>query len=177
MILLASIADDARKTAETFGWQPQIFLSQVVSFLLVCFLLWKFAYGPVQKMLEARSKSIEDGLAAAQKMREELANAEKKVQEVLREASDKADTVIGEARQSAEVVAQRKTQDATTEAQKIIEAARAATKLEAEQIKSELKRDFGRLIVTTTAKVTGKMLTAEDQKRLNEEAAREVAGV
>ena len=177
MILLASITEDIVKTGETFGFQPQIFLSQVVSFLIVAFLLYKFAYGPVQKVLDERRKTIADGLASAEKMRAELAAAETKVQQVLRDAGAKADGVVAEARQAAESVAQRKTQEAAGEAQKIIEAARAATKLEADQIKTELKQEFGRLIVATTAKVTGKVLSADDQQRLNDEAAREVAGV
>ena len=40
---------------------------------------------------------------------------------------------------------------------------------------AELKREVGRLVIDTTSKVTGKVLTADDQKRLSEEAAREVA--
>ena len=53
--------------------------------------------------------------------------------------------------------------------------AREATSLEHDRILSELKREVGRLVVDTTAKVTGKVLTADDQKRLSEEAARQVA--
>jgi F-type H+-transporting ATPase subunit b len=177
-LLLASIADDLLNTAktvgETFGFKPQLFFSQVVSFLIVAGLLYLFAYKPVLGVLAERRKNIEDGLAAAQRMRDELANAEQKVQSLLREAGDKADAIIADARTSAESLASRKSQEAIVEAQRIIESARAASRLEVDQIKAEIKRDFGRLIVETTARVTGKVLTAEDHQRLEEEAAREL---
>jgi F-type H+-transporting ATPase subunit b len=47
--------------------------------------------------------------------------------------------------------------------------------LEHERTMAELKRELGRLVVETTAKVTGKVLTSDDQRRLQEEAARQLA--
>jgi len=177
----ASLVDNLKETAlsvgDTFGFNPQIFFSNIVSFLLVAGLLYLFAYKPVLAVLDERKKKIEDGLTSAEKMRKELANAEQRIQEMMREAGGKADAVIADARDAAEAVAQRKTQEATIAAQQIIESAREATRLDADQIKAEIKRDFGRLIVETTAKVTGKILTEEDQQRLNEEAARQITRV
>ena len=57
----------------------------------------------------------------------------------------------------------------------LIAKAREAASLEHDRTMESLKRELGRLVVDTTAKVTGKVLTQEDQRRLQEEAAREVA--
>ena len=61
------------------------------------------------------------------------------------------------------------------EAEQILAKAREATAVEREKVLAELRREVGRLVVHTTAKVTGKVLTPDDQQRISEEAAREVA--
>ena len=83
--------------------------------------------------------------------------------------------MIDEARASAAVVKDRETQRAISEAEQILTTAREAAALEPTKMLGDLKREVGRLVIGTTAKVTGKVLTADDQKRLSEEAAREVA--
>ena len=83
--------------------------------------------------------------------------------------------MIDEARASAGVIAERKQQEAIVAAEQILAKAREASALEHERTMSQLKRELGRLVVDTTAKVTGKVLTPEDQKRLQEEASRQVA--
>ncbi len=83
--------------------------------------------------------------------------------------------MIDEARASAGVIAERKQQEAIAAAEQILAKAREASVLEHERTMSELKRELGRLVVDTTAKVTGKILTPEDQRRLQEEASRQVA--
>ncbi|MGZ4986175.1 MAG: F0F1 ATP synthase subunit B, partial [Chthoniobacterales bacterium] len=78
-------------------------------------------------------------------------------------------------RESAGHVAERKQQEAIAAAEQIMAKAHEATQLERERTMTELKRELGRLVVNTTAKVTGKVLTSEDQRRLQEEASRSVA--
>jgi F-type H+-transporting ATPase subunit b len=83
--------------------------------------------------------------------------------------------MIDEARESAAHLSERKQQEAITAAEQIIAKAREASAIEHERTMESLKRELGRLVVDTTAKVTGKVLTQDDQRRLQEEAAREVA--
>ena len=83
--------------------------------------------------------------------------------------------MIDEARESSAHLSERKQQEAVTAAEQIMVKAREAAALERERTMTQLKHELGRLVVETTAKVTGKVLTPEDQKRLQEEAARQVA--
>ena len=170
-----SFADTVRDTAETFGWNWQLFLSQVISFSIVAFLLRRFAYKPILAVLEERRRRIEEGLINADKIKKELAEAEKRYQEIVAKANADAQKMIDEARESSAHLAERKQQEAIAAAEQIIAKAREAAALEHERTMESMKRELGRLVVETTAKVTGKVLTSEDQKRLQEEAARQVA--
>ena len=170
-----SFGDMIKDTADTFGWNLQLFLSQVISFVIVAVLLRRFAYKPILNVLHERRERIAESLRNADKIKQQLAEAEKRHAEILAKANAEAQRMIDEARESAEHVAERKEQEAIAAAEQIIAKAREASMLEHERIMAELKRELGRLVVETTAKVTGKVLTSEDQRRLQEEAARQLA--
>src|SRR6184192_3299177 len=168
-------SETLRDTADTFGWKWKLFLAQVVSFCIVALLLRRFAYKPILAVLEDRRRKIEEGQLNAEKIRKELAEAEKRYQEIVAKANADAQRMIDEARESSAHLAERKQQEAITAAEQILAKAKEAAALEHERQMQTLKRELGRLVVDTTAKVTGKVLTPEDQKRLQEEAARQVA--
>src|SRR3981189_1985830 len=170
ILAAGSFADTARDIAETFGWNPWIFLSQVISFVIVALLLRKFAYKPILAILEERRQRIAEGLANAEKIKQQLAEAEQRYSDILAKANAQAQKMIDEARESAAHVAERKQQEAIVAAEQIVAKAREASAIEHERTMTELKRELGRLVVETTAKVTGKVLTPDDQRRLQEEA-------
>ncbi len=169
------LTEIARSTGETFGFNLWMFLSQVISFVIVALLLKRFAYKPILTILEERRQRIAEGLLNAEKIKQQLAEAEQRYQEILAKANGEAQKMIDEARASAGVIAERKQQEAIVAAEQIMAKAREASALEQERTMSQLKRELGRLVVDTTAKVTGKVLTPEDQRRLQEEASRQVA--
>src|SRR5215831_19155040 len=174
MIIAASggAADIIRETAETFGWNWKLFLSQVISFCIVAFLLRRFAYKPILAVLEKRRRTIEEGQLNAEKIRKQLAEAEKRYQEIVTKGNVDAQKMIDEARDSAAHVSEQKQQEAVAAAEQIMAKAREASAIEHERTMAQLKRELGRLVVDTTAKVTGKVLTPDDQRRLQEEATR-----
>jgi F-type H+-transporting ATPase subunit b len=167
--------DMVRDTADTFGWNPWLFLSQVVSFSIVVLLLKRFAYKPILAVLEERRQRIAEGLLNAEKIKQQLSEAEKRYEEILAKANVNAQKLIDEARESSAHLAERKQQEAIAAAEQIITKARETSAIEHERTMESLKRELGRLVVDTTAKVTGKVLTSEDQRRLQEEASRQLA--
>ena len=167
--------DVVHETAETFGWNWKLFLSQVISFCIVAFLLRRFAYKPVQAVLEQRRRQIEEAQINSEKIKKQLAEAEQRYAEILAKANAEGQKMIDEARESASHLAERKQQEAIAGAEQILAKAREASAMEHERTMEALKRELGRLVVDTTAKVTGKVLTSDDQRRLQEEAARQLA--
>ena len=90
-------------------------------------------------------------------------------------AGTQANQLIEEARAAAARVQEQETQKAVTAAEQIIAKARQAAEADHARMLAELRREVGRLVVQTTAKVTGKVLTTEDQQRLAEETNKELA--
>jgi F-type H+-transporting ATPase subunit b len=163
------------QTAEQFGVVGWLFISQCFSFAIVCLVLYKFAYQRVLNVLELRRQTIEQGLADAAKSKTELAASEKRSAELLQRSSIEAQKMIDEARAAAKTFQEKQTQQAIAEAEQIIVKAREGIELDRLRMLAELKREVARLVVDTTAKVTGKVLTADDQHRLSADASREIA--
>jgi F-type H+-transporting ATPase subunit b len=161
--------------ASTFGvdW-PHLF-AQIVSFGIVCAVLYLLAYKPILQMLEARRQQIAIGLANAEKIKAELARIETERQAVLLKADAEGKRLIEEARAAAARVQASETSKAIASAEQILVRAREAAARDHARMLAELKHEVGRLVVQTTASVTGKILTPEDHRRLAEETASQLA--
>jgi F-type H+-transporting ATPase subunit b len=183
MITLLAVAVEAAEhpgvlenIQKTFGWNPPFFIAQVVNFILVIFVLRKFAFGPVQAMLEQRRARIAEGEENLKRISQQLADSEKTASATITKANEEAVRLINEAMHGASALSEQSAQEALAQAQHIISKAEAAAKADRERLNLELKREFGRLVAATTSQVTGKVLTTEDQRRINEDALAGVEG-
>jgi F-type H+-transporting ATPase subunit b len=171
----ASASGPVERIVTTFGVNWSELLAQIVSFLIVCLILQRFAYRPVLKMLEVRREQISQGQATAEKIKAELARTEAQRQEVMARANDQASKFIEDARAAAARVLKQETEKAIADAEQIASNAREAAAREHDRMLAELKREVGRLVVQATTAVTGKVLTPDDQRRLAEETAKQFA--
>ena len=161
--------------AVTFGVNWPHLLAQVVSFCIVCLVLYRFAYRPILKMLEVRRQQIAQGLARSEQIKAELARTEAQRSEVIAQANVQATRLIEEARAAALRLQEEETKKAIAVAEAIIVKAREAASQDYAHMLVKLKSEVGRLVVQTTATVVGRTLTPEDQRRLAEETARELS--
>ena len=169
------LGEIARTTGEQFGFNTSLFVSQVISFLIVAFLLHRFAYKPILTVLEARRTEIAQSLANAEKIKQQLAETEAARQKIMADANTQANKLIEEARAAAAKVQETESQRAIATAEQIIAKAREAAALDHQRMLQDLRREVGQLVVRTTAAVAGKVLSMDDQKRLIEETNRQLA--
>ena len=176
-LLAAQVAvntERPERIVTTFGVDWPHLLAQIASFCIVCLILYRFAYRPILKMLEARRQQIAQGLANAEQIKAELARTEAQRREVMAQANVEATNFIEEARAAASRLQEKETQKAIAVAEQIMTKAREAATQDYARMLAELKREVGRLVVEATSKVVGKILTPEDQKRLAEETVKEL---
>jgi len=160
--------------AEKLGVSLSGIIAQVILFLIVYLILKKFAFGPIQGMLEERSQTIANAQANAEKIRAELASTEKRIDEMLVEANAESQKMINEAKESADKVGEQRKQQAIVEAKSILDKAAVAAEADRKEAMAQLKAEFGRLVVDATSKATGKALTGADQERISKETASEL---
>jgi F-type H+-transporting ATPase subunit b len=161
--------------AQTFGVTWPHLLAQIVSFSIVCAVLYLLAYKPILRILEARRQQIAMGLANAEKIKAELARIEADRWNVLAKADAEGKQLIDEARAAAARVQADETQKAIAAAEQILARARETAAREHTLMLADLRREVGRLVIQTTAAVTGKVLTADDHRSLAEETVRHLS--
>lgn len=160
---------------ERFGIDWVKFIATTVNFCIVLWVLHRFAYRPLLKMLDERKERIAESMANAEKIKAELAATQEQRAKALAEANTQAQKLIDEARRSAEAVRERTVADARQQAENELRRAQQQIAVERERMLTEARRDIVNLVVLTTARVTGKVLTPDDHRRLTDEAAREIA--
>jgi F-type H+-transporting ATPase subunit b len=180
MRVLALIAPQGTESqiqqiASRFGVDWPHLTAQIVSFAIVCALLYWLAYEPVLRMLDARRQQIAQGLANTEKINAALAGIEAQRQGVITEAQAQSARIVDEAREAARRLREQETERARVAAEQIVAKAQEAAAQEHARMLAAARREVGRLVVETTAAVVGKVLTAEDQRRLNEETSRRLA--
>lgn len=168
--IVDGLSQTAHGIGETFGFNTQLFVSQLIGFLVVAILLAKFAFKPIVAMLDERKKRIAESMANAEKIKADLANAEAKSRELVAQAGTQANKIIEETRAAAAKITEQETQKAVAAAAQIIAKAKESNEAELVRMKSELRKEVTRLVVETSAKVTGNVLTVEQKQRLADDA-------
>ena len=160
--------------AQTFGVDWPHLTAQVISFSIVCALLYRFAYKPVLAMLARRRELIAQGLANTDKINAALAAIDVQREEILERAREEAARLIDDGRVVAKRIRQQEAERATATADRIVLGAREQATREHAVMVGMVKREIGHLVVETTAAVAGRILTPEDQRRLVEDTTRQL---
>jgi F-type H+-transporting ATPase subunit b len=166
---LVDIKNNFIHVGEQTGFTLQQFIAQCIAVTVLFLVMNKFAFSKVRAILDQRRKTIEESLANADRIKGQLADAEATRLRIIGEANEKANTIIADADKSALALAEQRAKEATRQAEDIIKNAHEAAVLDRDRLMAELKQQLGELVIQTTQKVTGKVLTADDQTRLNSE--------
>ena len=133
-------------------------------------ILRYLAFKPIQNVLEKRRQRIEEGEEMREESERQLASVKEQTHEMLVEAGEKGQEKIDAAKAAAARLLEEQEAEASRKAEEIIKKARQLAELEQQKEREALKEQFGQLVALAAAQVTGKMLTEEDQRRINREA-------
>jgi len=177
ILIAAATAETAAETslAGKFGIDGKLILAQAVNFVVVAFLLWRFAFKPVMATLEERQRKIAEGLQFAEEAKTQLAETERRQAEVLREANAKSQEILHEARDKARQLEESMKNETAAQIEEMRRRAEEANELERQKILGEVRQEIARLVVLTSGKVLQRELGTDEKNRLNQAAAKEIA--
>jgi F-type H+-transporting ATPase subunit b len=154
----------------TFHIEWQLILAQLVNFAIVLFVLWKFAYGPILKTLNDRTKKIEKGIKNAEETQKKLQEMTQREKEVLNKARLEAQDIIKKAEDNAKKSAENISVEAKKQTEKMIGDAQKTISQEKTKMISEIKSEIAGLVVSATEKIIGEKLDSSKDKQLIEQA-------
>jgi F-type H+-transporting ATPase subunit b len=149
-----------------FGVDPKLLAAQVVNFLLLLFILQRFLYKPILKVLKQRQDTIANSLKNAEKIEQRLEQTEADREKTLEQASLEAQKIINEATQASNQLIAQARDEATKQMEQILAQAREQIKLDQAKMQQEIREELADLVVIGIEKVAGKVLTSKDQKEI-----------
>ena len=154
---------------------PGLMIWTIVCFAIAFFVLRKYAFGPVQRVIDERRKRILEALEEAERSRAEARRLLEEHRALLGRARTDAEEILAEGRKVAEAQRQRMKEETEVERQRRLEETSRQIDAETRRALQQIRAEVADLTLLATAKVTGKVLTSDDQRRLQEEASRQIA--
>jgi len=141
-----------------------LFFWQTIVFLVLLFLMAKFAWKPILSSVKNREQSINDALASAENARKEMQNLQSDNEQLLKEARAERDAILREARELKEKVITDASDEAKVKADKIVADAKRSIELEKQSAMAELKNHVAELSVEIAEKIVRKELSDKNEQ-------------
>ncbi|HVW87889.1 MAG TPA: F0F1 ATP synthase subunit B [Gaiellaceae bacterium] len=153
---------------------PGLMIWTIVSFLITLFVLKRYAFGPIQRMIDARRERIEQAIAEADNAREEARSLLEEHRKLIAQAKTEAEEILAEARKVGEAARERIRQETEDDRQRRLEETRRQIDQATVQALGQIRDEVGKLSVAAAEKIVRKSLNEADQRRLIDEALSEI---
>jgi F-type H+-transporting ATPase subunit b len=154
--------------------EPGLMIWTIVCFLVVLFVLKKWAFGPIQQTIEARRKRIEESITEADNARAEARNLLEEHRKLIAQAKSDSEEILAEARRVADAQRERVREETEEDRQRRLEETRRQIEQATTQALGQIREEVGKLSLLAAEKITRKSLTDADQQRLIDEALSEI---
>jgi F-type H+-transporting ATPase subunit b len=153
---------------------PGLMIWTIVCFAVTFFFLKKFAFGPVQQMIDTRRERIQNALEEADRARAEARNLLEEHRKLIGQAKSESEEILAEARRVADAQRERVRTETEEDRQRRLEETRRQIEQATQQALGQIREEVGKLSLAAAEKITRKSLTGSDQQRLIDEALAEI---
>ena len=168
--LASSKEAQGTKTNPLVQLDPGLFIWTILTFLLLCVALAKFAWKPLLQALESRENDIQSSIENAKKAKSELENLNQEAEKITAEARFEAQQIRSDAKTSAEKIKAEIRSQAEYDVKKIKDEANNQIQVEKDKAISEIRQEVVTLTMAVAEKVIGKNLSVEDNQKLIEKS-------
>ena len=138
-----------------FGLEGKLFIAQIINFAILLFILKKFLYEPIAKIMEERKAKIKQGLDDAENAKKTLIEADNQKTLILKEAKVDADKILDNTKKSSEILKQKSSEDAKKQATEIVDNAKKQAQAEFDKASKQV----GSMSVDLSKKIVSKILS------------------
>jgi F-type H+-transporting ATPase subunit b len=153
---------------------PGLMIWTIVCFLVVLFVLKRFAFGPIQKTIDDRRERIEKSIEEADNAREEARRLLEEHRQLIGQAKSESEEILADARRVADAQRERVKVETEEDRQRRLEETRRQIEQATQQAIGQIRDEVGKLSLLAAEKITRKTLTGDDQRRLIDEALAEI---
>ena len=153
---------------------PGLMIWTLICFGITFFVLRKFAFGPIQTVIDRRRERIRESIEEAERARSEARRLLEEHRQLRAEARGEAEGILADARKAAEAQRLRVKEETEVDRQRRLEETRRQIEGETQRALEQIRTEVADLALTAATKVTGKALDGSDHRRLIDEAIAEL---
>ncbi len=146
----------------------------LITFAIAVFVLWKFAFGPIQKLLDDRRKAVQDSMDTAEQARAEARRLLAEYEATLAKVRQESEEILERARSTGEHAKTELMAEARAQSERLLAQAHEQIERDTRAAVRDLKGQIADLTALATEKVMARAITAADQRRLIDEALAEL---
>jgi F-type H+-transporting ATPase subunit b len=153
---------------------PGLMIWTIICFAITYFVLRKYAFGPIQTMIDTRREKIEQAIAEADNARDEARHLLEEHKKLIGQAKSEAEEILAEARRVGDAQRERVREETEQDRQRRLDETRRQIEQATHQALGQIREEVGKLSLLAAEKITRKSLTGDDQQRLIDEALAEI---
>lgn len=159
---------------QKLGIDWKLLIAQIINFLILLFVLYRFAYKPILSLMHKREKKIEDSLKNADKIQKELVDLEEKKAKEIQEARIKSQAIIDQASKSGDKLKEELKAEAKKESEEIVKKAKEEIEIAKNKMVSDAKKEVAEMVVSVSEKIIKKNLDDKANQALIEDTIKEI---
>jgi len=152
------------------GFDWQVAIANLVNFLIIFFILKRYAFKPIAKIIKERQDKVNEGLDSAKLAETNLMQVEQEKEKIVMQARQDANEVVASAKDQADALFVSKTADATKEHDRLVEEGKKKAQKEFDRMEQEVRAQAAGLIVSSVEKILNEDLDEKQDKKLQEKA-------
>jgi F-type H+-transporting ATPase subunit b len=153
---------------------PGLMIWTIVSFAITLWVLKRYAFGPIQKLIDDRRERIRQSIEEADRAREEARSLLEEHRQLIGQAKSEAESILSEARRVADAQRERMREETEEDRQRRLEETKRQIEQATAQALNQIREEVATLSLLAAEKITRKTLTDPDQQRLIDEALAEI---
>jgi F-type H+-transporting ATPase subunit b len=153
---------------------PGLMIWTLVFFFITFWVLKRYAFGPIQKVIDERRERIRQSLEEAERARTEAQGLLEEHRKLISQARGDADRILAEARRVSDAQRERAREETEADRQRRLEETKRLIEAETQRALEQIRAEVADLTLIATERITGKVLDDEDHKRLIEEAVEDL---
>lgn len=158
-----------------FGINPLLLAAQVVNFFVLLFILKRFLFGPILKVLEERKKMIAQSIQNAEEIEKKLQQTAEQSDKIIADTLKEAQKMLDQSKEAAAQILADTNKTAEQILLKAQEDGKQIIKMQEQVLMDQMKENAGRLVMLAFEKITGKRITSEDQRKLIEKEVKNLS--
>jgi F-type H+-transporting ATPase subunit b len=149
---------------------PGLMIWTIVSFAITLYILKRYAFGPIQKVIDDRRARIRQAVDEADRAREEAHHLLEEHRKLIAKAKAEGEAILVEARRIADAQRERVKEETEADRQRRLEETKRQIEAETERAIEQIRAEVAELTLVATSKVVGKVLDRDDHRKLIEDA-------